>query len=182
MIKGVENVLKRSILTALSVFSFLIVGCGDLYYYSLELELDPRLNQDGNGFYHLNINDGSWQTLHRLSGHVVDSRGDKISDVKVFWESTHVWFLGDTLGYAVTYGYNDDLTLVGVDTSYVTGFENSVVPTINCCSYSNGDGEINTMFAPVQSMRGDTVGVWVYFYDEWSDFEPKDYFFNIILE
>ena len=39
------------------------------------------------------------QTLHRLSGHVVDSRGDKISDVKVFWESTHVWFLGDTLGY-----------------------------------------------------------------------------------
>ena len=65
MIKGVENVLKRSILTALSVFSFLIVGCGDLYDYSLELELDPRLIQDGNGFYHLNINDGSWQTLHR---------------------------------------------------------------------------------------------------------------------
>ena len=52
---------------------------------------------------------------------------------------------------------------------------------LTVCSYSNGDGEINTMFAPVQSMKGDT-GVWVYFYDEWNDFEPKDYFFNIILE
>ena len=41
MIKGVENVLKRSILTFLMVFSFLVVGCGDLYDYSLELELDP---------------------------------------------------------------------------------------------------------------------------------------------
>ena len=44
MIKGVENVLKRSILT-FKIFSFLVVGCGDLYDYSLELELDPSLTK-----------------------------------------------------------------------------------------------------------------------------------------
>ena len=175
MIKGVENVLKRSILTALSVFSFLVVGCGDLYDYSLELELDPRLNQDGNGFYHLNINDGSWQTLHRLSGHVVDSRGDKISDVKVFWESTHVWFLGDTLGYVVKKGLTDDLVYVNYDTTYVTWFNGFEVPTSNQISYSNSEGEFNQMFAPVKSMLGDTVTIWIYYWDMNSELYENEF-------
>jgi hypothetical protein len=30
---------------------------------------------------------------------------------------------------------------------------------VNGASYSTMDGEINTMFAPVQSMRGDTITV-----------------------
>jgi len=40
------------------------------------------------------------------------------------------------------------------------------VPTINCCSYSNADGEINTMLAPVRSMSGDTMTVGIQTSDE----------------
>ena len=34
------------------------------------------------------------------------------------------------------------------------------VPTINPASYSNSDGEVNTMIAPVQNMVGDTMTIW----------------------
>jgi hypothetical protein len=53
---------------------------------------------------------------------------------------------------------------VNVDTSYVRGFEGMEVPTINPASYSNGKGEINTMFAPVKIMVGDTATVSVFYY------------------
>ena len=48
----------------------------------------------------------------------------------------------------------------------MTGFNDFIVPVINCCSYSNADGEINTMIAPVRSMMGDTMGVVVQFNDD----------------
>ena len=43
------------------------------------------------------------------------------------------------------------------DTSYVTWFLGYEVPTINGVSYANIDGEVNTMFAPVKNMSGDTI-------------------------
>ena len=43
------------------------------------------------------------------------------------------------------------------------------VPTINCCSYSNSDGEVNTMIAPVQTMVGDTMTIRMYFWN--NDYE-----------
>ena len=45
------------------------------------------------------------------------------------------------------------------------GFRGSEVPTTNEISYSNGDGEINNMIAPVKSMIGDTL----YLSAEWFD-------------
>ena len=45
------------------------------------------------------------------------------------------------------------------DTSYVTWFDGFEVPTINETCYSTNDGEINIMFAPVQTMKGDTITV-----------------------
>ena len=44
-------------------------------------------------------------------------------------------------------------------TSYVYWFDDHIVPTINETCYSTMDGEINIMFAPVQSMEGDTITI-----------------------
>ena len=34
---------------------------------------NPRLDVDQNGYYHLDIDMNNWQTLHRLSGFIIDS-------------------------------------------------------------------------------------------------------------
>ena len=65
--------------------------------------------------------------------------------VRFNWYSSHYWYIGDTLGYIVEYGLTDDLEYVGYDTSYITWFNGSEVPTTNCCSYSNSSGEVNNM-------------------------------------
>ncbi len=122
---------------------------------------NPRLEVDQNGYYHLDIDRSNWQTLHRLSGSIIDSATtNSVVNCRVEWSSSHMWTLGDTLGYWVRQGLTDDLEWVGFDTSYVFGFEGQQVPTINPASYSNSDGEVNTMIAPVQSMIGDTMTIW----------------------
>ena len=73
--------------------------------------------------------------------------------------------LGDTLGYIVHQGLTDNLIYVSYDTTYITGFSEFLVPTINSSSYSNSDGEVNTMFGPVWTMRYDTVLVSVGYFD-----------------
>ena len=168
-----------------SLLFLLLFGCSDSVssFESVEpdvirVELNPRLNVDDNGFYHLPLDMSSWQTLHRLSGTAY------INDVplevlKVHWESSHYWFLGDTLGYIVNRYLTEDGIYVSVDTSYVIGFNGMEVPTINPASYSNADGEVNTMFAPVQSMEDDTVTVRMYFWN--NEYEIIDEVFYIVL-
>ena len=122
---------------------------------------NPRLDVDDNGFYHLDIDMNNWQTLHRLSGFISDSASSNpVVNCRVEWSSSHEWTLGDTLGYWVRKGLTDDLEWVSYDTSYVVGFDGQLVPTVNPASYSNSDGEVNTMIAPVQSMVGDTMTIW----------------------
>ena len=100
-------------------------------------------------------------------------------NVKVFWESSHYWELSDTLGYYVKRGLTDELVWVNYDTVYVTGFSGQEVPTINPASYSNSDGEVNTMIAPVQSMVGDTMTIRMYFWN--NKYEIIDEVFYIVL-
>ena len=126
--------------------------------------LEPRLDQDVNGYYHLELNPSSFQTLHRLSGHIY-LNDEPLEVMRFQWESSHYWMLGDTLGYIVHQGLTDDLIYVSYDTTYITGFSDFLVPTINCCSYSNSEGEVNTMFGPVWTMRYDTVLVSVGYFD-----------------
>ena len=118
--------------------------------------LDPRLDQDDNGYFHLELDPTSFQTIHRISGHIYGD-GEPLDVVRFYWESSHYWILGDTLGYIVNIGLTDQMVYVSIDTSYIIGFEGFEVPTINCCSYSNSEGEVNTMFGPVWTMRYDTV-------------------------
>ena len=136
-------------------------------------EINPRLGEpDDNGYYHIKLGN-SWQTIHRLSGllwyeglaGLGEDGKQPAENVKVFWESSHYWELSDTLGYYVKRGLTDDLVWVNYDTVYVTGFSGQEVPTINPASYSNAKGEFNTMFAPVRNMKGDTIRIYVGWYD-----------------
>jgi hypothetical protein len=90
------------------------------------LELDARLSQDVNGYYHLKLNPNTNQTIHRISGRVLNTT----EPTKVSWWSNLNW------------EYNGE-----------------VVPTINGSSYVGDGGEINTMIAPIFSMRTDTLEV-----------------------
>ena len=144
----------------------------------IEFNLEPRLDQDVNGYYHLQLNPSSFQTLHRLSGHIY-LNGEPLDVMKFYWESSHYWMLGDTLGYIVHQGLTDDLIYVSYDTTYITGFDGMEVPTVNSSSHTNKSGEANTMFAPVWSMRGDTVDVfakWI-LNNEW-----QTHMFEIVLD
>ena len=168
----------------ISVWLFLLFGCEvsqPHYYESVEpivFELDARLPKTDDGYYHLTLNDESWQTIHRISGHVY--RGDDPVDVVFFeWASTHHWYIGDTLGYIIQQGLTNDLIYVSYDTTYITGYNGMEVPVINCCSYSNSDGEVNTMIAPVRSMRGDTLIVGYLYFNE---IEVVTEYFGIILD
>ena len=123
---------------------------------SYTVEIDARLPVDNNGNYHLTLERNSWQTLHRVSGHV-SSDGYAVENFWVEWDSNLLWYLGDTLGYIVNRYLNNSGIYVSVDTSYIIGFNGMEVPTSNSISYSNSSGEINNMIAPVRIMVGDTM-------------------------
>ena len=156
---------KLGIILNLLVAS-LFISCEDTQEENYgELTFDMRLPQDNNGFYLLTIDRQNWQTIHRVSGKIqTDNQG--VENFWVSWESNLFWYLGDTLGYIVNQGYNYQLgTYVSIDTSFMVGLNGNEVPTTNEISYSNSDGEINNMIAPVKSMIGDTL----YLTAEWFD-------------
>ena len=150
--------LIRNILIGIS--ALLLISCEDTYYEKepfISFDWDVRLPIDENGYYHLEMDRNNFQTLHRISGNVGEE------NVMVNWESDLYWVLGDTLGYIVKSGYTDEWVYVAYDTVYVTGFSGEEVRTTNWTSYSNEDGEINNMIAPVRSMIGDTLSVGAYY-------------------
>ena len=58
------------------------------------LELDGRLPIDTNGYYHLTLNQSTNQTIHRLTGRVLNT----IEPTKVSWWSNLTWELnGETV-------------------------------------------------------------------------------------
>tara|TARA_R100001594_G_scaffold116737_2_gene151804 strand:- start:1238 stop:1813 length:576 start_codon:yes stop_codon:yes gene_type:complete len=160
-------VIRLIIISTLSIgiafILFCLPGCSkEPFQYNLghDFEIDARLPLDSNGYYHLQLGQ-DWQTLHRISGSVSPVEDDWAL-TKVYWTSSHYWLINDTLGYIVHQNWtlNDNGYMYTTnDTSYVTWFEGYEVPTINETCYSTNDGEINIMFAPVQSMKGDTITV-----------------------
>ena len=151
------NILIKNILIVGSIL--FLIGCEDTITESepFIMSWDARLPIDENGYYHLTMNRDTWQTTHRISG---QASGENLM---VNWESDLYWVLGDTLGYIVKSGYTDEWVYVAYDTVYVTGFSGEEVRTTNWTSYSNEDGEINNMIAPVRSMIGDTLSVGAYY-------------------
>ena len=152
----------------------IFIGCEDEIIIASQEEnvsFDMRLPIDVNGYYHLNVDRSSWQTLHRVSGSSFTDEGNPIEGFWVEWESDLYWYLGDTLGYIVNEYLNDNGVYVSVDTSYMIGFNGMEVPTTNGMSYSNGNGEINNMIAPVRSMIGDTLTLTAIWYNSEKDFK-----------
>ncbi len=164
------NILIKNILLVGSIL--FLIGCEDTIMESepFIMSWDARLPIDENGYYHLTMNRDTWQTTHRISG---QASGENLM---VNWESDLYWVLGDTLGYIVKSGYTDEWQYVSYDTVYVTGFSGEEVRTTNWTSYSNSDGEINNMIAPVRSMIGDTLNVGAYL-----DYELVEVF-SIVLD
>ena len=91
------------------------------------LELDGRLPMDSNGYYLLELNDSSHQTIHTVSGTV----GYTLywdEPMKVDWESNLTWYLQEE-------------------------FE---VSTSNQSSYVV-NGKVMNVIAPIKTMVGDTL-------------------------
>ena len=178
MKRNLTKETKRTLGVILSTLSLLIIGCEDnhQHYDEIDFEYVLALESDSNGFYHMELGD-NWQTTQRLTGRLTSKHSDSresyqrdlIETKMVYWESSHSWVLEDTIGYVIRRGLTDDLQYVNIDTSYIWGFGGQDVPTINFQSYPVKDGqytyEVNQMFAPIQSMRGDTITIWTYFWD-----------------
>jgi len=157
---------SKSVATLLFLFT---MACSDVFVHiddtdvnddyssNYSFTIQPNLPLDLNGYYHLTLSRATWQTLHRVSGYVSNEDGHPVEMYWVEWESDLYWYLGDTLGYIVNRHLTDNGVYVSVDTSYIIGFNGMEVPTSNKTSFSNSNGEINNMIAPVQSMIGDTL-------------------------
>ena len=148
----------------------LLTSCEDTIMDELPdnytLELDSRLDTTDDGLYKLELNStqNSIQTIHRISGTLLNN-GEEPYPQLVEWESSHNWTLNDTAYVIVRRTINVLGNWVTIDTSYVTGFNGSSVPTINEFSYSGDGGEINTVIAPIDEMVGDTLIVKARFED-----------------
>lgn len=151
-------------LLGITLLTISLVGCEKEIiapiYDDYKLTLDGRLDTTTDGLYVLEMNPQgiSQQTIHRITGQLLNNGEEPLYPQKVEWESSHVWIMNDT-----AYAYvRRKLNLFGNwvntrDTVYVTGFNGTIVPTINEASYSGTDGEINTIIAPVTEMKGDTM-------------------------
>ena len=134
----------------------LLFGCEDSTTSECQFNINPRLEIDENGYYHLDVIRQNRQTLHRING-LITKDGEPVESIFFEWSSNLYWILGDTLGYIINQNLNDEGMYVSTYTSYMTGFNGFEVQTINCCSYSNSYGEVNTMIGLVQQMIGDTM-------------------------
>jgi hypothetical protein len=125
------------------------------------------LSKDNNGFYHLILSTTSNQTLSRITGKLlVDGKPNKTPsavDYDIEWTSSHFWVIkaGETIGKVVKTYFNPYTGQL--QTSQLPNLisqSDVVVPIVNSSSYSDvTTGEVNTMFAPVYQMKGDTITV-----------------------
>ena len=115
----------------LFIVGLLLLSCNvtddDIIRLEPTLELDGRLPIDNNGYYRLQLNGSSFQTIHTISGTV----GNTLywdEPMKVEWDSNLSWYLQNE-------------------------FE---VSTANPASYVV-DGKVMNVIGPVQTMVGDTL-------------------------
>lgn len=132
----------------------------------VSFSIDSALTQSGsklptdiNGFYHLKLNTFSNQTLSRITGRF---NSNLHTESRIEWESSHYWILnaGDSVGKIVkTYfnQYTGQLTTSILP--ILVSRKDVIIPTINSVSQIGTNGEVNTMFAPVLPMKGDTITI-----------------------
>jgi hypothetical protein len=164
----------------LFIVGILLAGCSvdelDEIQIPPTMTLDARLPMDSNGYYHLQLNPNTNQTIHRITGSVLNTT----EPTKVSWESNLYWWLleGETVAN-ITITFISLITgeLVYTNLPPLINWENALVPTINNTSYVTDDGEINTMIAPTYGMITDTLRVKATV-NEWNIIQTL----NIVLE
>jgi hypothetical protein len=149
------------------------IGCEDVIIEptppTYTLSIDSVLTEDGkqslevdaNGYYLLDLEPTSdyKQTIRRITGIVLKDSSEPYPPEVIDWESSHTWVTGTDNGYYVRRAINYLGQWVIVDTNYINIPSGLIVPTINSTSISGDGGEINTMIAPIYSMKGDTMVV-----------------------
>lgn len=118
----------------LVLFVGLMIGCTNSFEptetFKPEMVIQPNLEQDSNGYFHLQVEHSNMQTLHRIS---LNTNYEK--STRIEWQANSSWF-----------GFHMNAE-----------FE---IPVINGVSYTSpDDGSAQTMFAPVVELIGDTVTV-----------------------
>mgnify|MGYP001159642380 FL=1 len=138
----------------LSVLFIFLAGCSDIVAPQeyYPFEIETRLERDDNGYYHFPMESySSTQALVRFTAH---THNPEIQFV--YWDCDTQWM----------YDYmNNDIP----------------VDIINHSSYTDVNGEANTMFGPQTWMAGDTVQVFVGYLDSIHDIEYFESFY-VILE
>lgn len=133
----------------------------DIFPNNVELSIDTRLPKDANGYSVFNLYTQQTQNIQTISGSIrINGRIPDNPRVKVEWESSHYWTLktGDTIGTI----YRRQWRGLGwqiVDSIKVVNLKSAQVPTINPVCYNSIDGSINTVIAPIYSMKGDTMTI-----------------------
>lgn len=98
--------------------------------FTAEMTIQPNLNKDSNGYYHMTVEHSNLQTIHTI---LLNTNFE--SSTRVEWFANSSWV------------YNH----VGIEFN---------VPIINEVSYTSpDDGTARTLFAPVVELIGDTVTV-----------------------
>ena len=128
---------------------------------NIEMNIDTRLPKDVNGYSHFKLYSSTTQNIHTISGTITNN--GRVPDnprEKVEWESSHYWTLkqGDTIGTIYRRTWRG-LGWQIVDSIKVVNLKTSQVPTINPVCYNSADGSINTVIAPMWSMKGDTLTI-----------------------
>ncbi len=128
---------------------------------NIEMNIDTRLQKDVNGYSHFKLYSSTTQNIHTISGTITNN--GRVPDnprEKVEWESSHYWTLkqGDTIGTIYRRTWRG-LGWQIVDSIKVVNLKTSQVPTINPVCYNSADGSINTVIAPMWSMKGDTLTI-----------------------
>lgn len=172
-----SNVIRK-IVGVITLIGFsLFIGCEDANETEpLDFELQTGLYQDENGYYHMELDMDKWQTTHRISGSVTRNREYPVYAIKFDWIGNMSWVVGDTLGYMIEHTGSDELWYIGYDTTYITWYSGFEVPIVNSTSYSDEEGEVNIMIAPVRTMVGDTATIYYGFWDNWRDEATYDEF------
>jgi len=156
-----NRLLDLLILIGVIVIMVITLSCTKEELYTEQiptLELDGRLPMDENGYYHLKLNPTTNQTIHRITGKVLNTT----QPTKVSWHSNLYWWIlkgQSVVNITKTYinYFTGELTYVNLPP--LTNWQNVMVPTINGSSYVNDKNEINTIIAPIFDMRYDTLRV-----------------------
>lgn len=130
-IDSIDFVLRFALIFYILMFIGLVGCSADEDLIILEeprLEIDGRLPLDNNGYYHLELRQESWQTIHTISGTV--SNWEYYEPLKVEWNANLTWNLQNVIEWEIA--------------------------TSNQVSYVV-DGKVMNVIAPVKTMVGDTL-------------------------